>query len=125
MRLTPEQQAQAEQARQEGRRSVHFELTEEQRADQQQKIAEEEGLREENIAAYRRRRQAEVEPGLAGDLRRAITAARRRPDELAAAAGISVESLEDFREGSADLPLDVVDKLAAILGLRLMAEIRA
>jgi ribosome-binding protein aMBF1 (putative translation factor) len=125
MRLTPEQQAQAEQARQEGRRSVHLTLTDEQRADQQKRIAEEEGMRQENIAAYRRRRQAEAEPGFSGDLRRAILAARRRPDELAAAAGISVELLEDFREGSADLPLDVVDKLVGVLGLRLMAEIRA
>ena len=52
MRLTPEQQAQFEQARRDGRRSVHAALTEEQRADQQQKIAEEEELRDENIAAY-------------------------------------------------------------------------
>lgn len=125
MQLTPEQQMHLDQARKEGRRSVNITLTEEQRADQQKKIAEEEGLREENIAAYRRRRQAEAEPGLSGDLRRAISAARRRPDELAAASGISVELLEDFREGSADLPLDAVDKLVVLLGLRLMAEIRS
>lgn len=125
MQLTPEQLAQVEAARQEGRRRVHLTLTDGQRAEQRRKIAEEDAARDENIAAYHRRRQAEAEPGLAGDLRRAITAARRLPQQLAAEAGTTVELLEGFREGAADLPLDVVDRLVGLLGLRLMAEIRA
>jgi hypothetical protein len=40
-------------------------------------------------------------------------------------AGTTVELLEAFREGATDLPLNVVDRLAGLLGLRLMAEIRA
>jgi hypothetical protein len=67
--------------------------------------------------------QAEREPGFSGDLRRAITAARRPSHELAADLGIDVRLLENFRAGDATLPSNVVDRLVATLGLRLTAEI--
>jgi len=122
MQLTPEQRAQAEQARRDGQPRVLLTTTVEQRAEKQRAIAEEEAAHEENIAAIARRRQAETEPGFAGDLRRAITAARR--PQLAAEIGIDTGLLEDFREGHAVLPFEAVDRLVTLLGLRLMAEIR-
>ena len=124
MQLTPEQQAIAEQARREGRTGARLELNAEQREEQQRAVAEEEAARDENIAAFRRRRDAEAEPGFAGDLRCAITAARRPTGELAAELGVSAELLEDFREGTAGLPFEAVERLIEALGLRLMQEIR-
>ena len=124
MQLTPEQRAELERARQDGRRRVHLTLTEEQRKEQERAIAEEEQSREENIAAYQRRRAAAAEPGLAGDLRRAINAARRPSDQLASEIGVDTALLEQFREGSVTLPLEAVDRLISTLALRLMAEIR-
>jgi ribosome-binding protein aMBF1 (putative translation factor) len=124
MQLTPEQRAIAEQARREGRRGVHLTLSEEQRGEQQRAIAEEEAARDENIAAFARRRDAEAEAGFAGDLRRAITAARRPTGQLAAELGVSAGLLEDFREGTAGLPFEAVERLIESLGLRLMQEIR-
>jgi ribosome-binding protein aMBF1 (putative translation factor) len=67
--------------------------------------------------------QAEREPGFSGDLRRAITAARRPSHELAAELGIDVRLLEEFRAGEATLPSDVVNRLVETLGLRLTAVI--
>jgi ribosome-binding protein aMBF1 (putative translation factor) len=123
MQLTPEQRAQADQAQRAGQQRVFLTPTDEQRAEKQRAIAEEEAARDEIVAAYARRRQAEAEPGLAGDLRRAITAARR--PQLAAEIGVDAGLLEDFREGHAVLPFEAVDRLVTLLGLRLMAEIRA
>lgn len=125
MQLTPEQQAQIDRQRREspGAR-LHVELTPEQQEQRRQAVAEEEAGRAANIAAHHARQAAGREAGLSGDLRRAINASGRRPDELAEAAGIDVHLLSDFRAGTAVLPSDAVDRLAAALGLRLMAEIR-
>lgn len=79
-------------------------------------------IKAEKTSIFARRdaqEQAEREPGFSGDLRRAITAARRPSHELAAELGIDVHLLEEFRTGEATLPSDVVNRLVEALGLRL------
>ncbi len=125
MKLTPEQQAEIERQRGEDPDArQHVELTPQQREQRRKAVAEEEAGRPANVAAHHARQAAAKEPGLSGDLRRAINASGRRPEELAAAAGIDLHLLSDFRAGTAVLPSDAVDRLAEVLGLRLMAEIR-
>jgi hypothetical protein len=58
----------------------------------------------------------------AGNLRRAINAARRPSASLAADVGISVELLEDFRAGEALLTSDVIDRLVRTLDLKVSSE---
>lgn len=123
MQLTPEQRAELERQRREnpgGRLQIEF--TAEQAEEYRRMAAEENAAREANIAQIRQRDQAAAEPGFSGDLRRAIRSARRRPEDLAAELGIDVQLLEDFRKGEATLPSDVVDRLVAVLGLRLVTE---
>jgi hypothetical protein len=76
-----------------------------------------EGERTDVIARYQRRRAAEQEPGLRGDLRRAIAASMIGPDDLALAAGVDVIQFLAFQEGEADLPLSAFERLAERLGL--------
>jgi hypothetical protein len=76
-----------------------------------------EAERPEIIARYHRRRAAEQEPGLRGDLRRAITASLISPDELASAAGVGVGQFMAFQEGQDDLPLSAFERLTERLGL--------
>lgn len=78
-----------------------------------------EAERPELIARYRRRRAAESEAGLRGDLRRAITASMIGPDKLADVAGVDVSLLMDFQEGVADLPFLSIEKLLNRLGMEL------
>ncbi len=74
-----------------------------------------EAERPEIIARYHRRRAAEQEAGLRGDLRRAITASLIGPDELASAAGVG--QFMAFQEGQDDLPLSAFGRLTERLGL--------
>jgi hypothetical protein len=76
-----------------------------------------EAERPEIIARYHRRRAAEQEAGLRGDLRRAITASLIGPDELASAAGVGVGQFMAFQEGQDDLPLSAFERLTERLGL--------
>lgn len=124
MQLTDAQRAEIERQRREqpdGR--VQIALTADQ-ADEYRRLAiDEDAGQAANLDRIARRDKATAEPGFSGDLRRALKAARRPPQEVAATLGIDVQVLEDFRAGEATLPSDVVDRLVALLGLRLMAEI--
>jgi|SRR5690606_39977061 len=122
MQLTPEQREQAEAARAAGERRVMLEFTPEQRAEWEAAVAQELADKELNIQRFHKRRSVEQEPGFLGDLRRAITASRRDPKLLAEQVGIDWRQLSDFRCGEAALPSDVIDRLIAALGLRLMQE---
>ena len=123
MNLTNEQRAEIERQRHEnpGQRIV-IEETPEQAAEYRRAVAEEEAGREANIAFSRKLDAAAAEPGFSGDLRRAIKAAKRDPRALASDLKIRVELLEDFLAGDAALPTDVVDRVAVLLGLKLVAE---
>lgn len=123
MKLTDEQRAEIERQRREspGERIV-IEETPEQAAEYRRAVAEEEAGRAANIAYCRKLDAAAAEPGFAGDLRRAIKAAKRDPRALADDLNISVELLEDFLAGDATLPSDVVDRVATVLGLKLVVE---
>lgn len=98
-------------------------FTPDQEQDWRRAVAKEEAGRDANLAQVRKLEQAERETGFSGDLRRAINAAARRPEHLAEELGVDVALLEGFRSGEATLPSDIVDRLVALLGLRLMAEI--
>ncbi len=78
-----------------------------------------EAERPELIARYRRRRAAESEARLRGDLRRAIIASMIGPDKLAEVAGVDVALFMDFQGGIADLPFLAIEKLLDRLGMAL------
>jgi hypothetical protein len=127
MEYTTEQRKLVEAARAEGRWRVMLEYTPEQLADweaaRDQAIAE----KPEIIARFHKMRAAESEETFSGHLRRAIGAEmvkRRNPRSISEEACIDWRLLEDFRCGDAILPSDVIDRLVAVLGLRLMQEIR-
>jgi hypothetical protein len=126
MQITPEQRAEIERQRAltPGRRSFMLDFTPAQREEYLRIAAQEDASADANLDWLRKCRNAEREPGFSGDLRRAINAARRAPRALAGELGIDVDVLQQFRAGDASLPSDVVDRLVAALGLRLMAEIR-
>lgn len=125
MQLTPEQRKQAEAARAAGGRRVMLEFTPEQRVEWEAAVVQELADKELNIQRFHQRRAVEQEPGFLGDLRRAITASRLDPKLLAEQVGIDWRQLSDFRCGETTLPSDVIDRLVAALGLRLMQEIPA
>jgi hypothetical protein len=79
---------------------------------------------EANKAYARKLVRAAEEPGFSGDLRRAIRASRRRPDQLAAEIGVDPELFDRFCTGEADLPTPALDRLINELGLKLVAEVR-
>jgi hypothetical protein len=121
MKLTPEQRAEVERQRREnpGQR-IMIQFTPEQKEEYERAVEEEEASREANIAFVKRMDAATDEPGFSGDLRRAIRSSRRDQRELARELGIEVQLLEAFRAGDAALPSDVVDRLVALLGLKLV-----
>lgn len=123
MQLTPEQQAEIERQRSDGRRRLHVTMTDEQRAEYRRLVALEDAGMEENKAYARKLMAAAAEPGFSGDLRRAIGRSRHSPDELAVEIGVAPELLDRFCTGEADLPTAAIDRLVETLGLRLMAEI--
>ena len=120
--LTPEQRAELERQKSThpADRRVHLELTEEQQLLRSEAALLEQAGQKENIAAYRRMLVAEREPTLSGDLRRAINASNCRPAELAKTLGITALQLDAFRCGDETLPSDVIDRLAAMLGMTLV-----
>ena len=120
--LTPDQRAELERqkaALPDGGR-VTLELTEDQRRRLREAADEEQSHKDENIAAYRRMLAAEREPTLSGDLRRAIKSSGRRPSELAELVGLTPLDLDAFRCGDTTLPSNVLDRLAAALGMTLV-----
>jgi hypothetical protein len=124
MQLTPEQRADIERQRREnpGAR-IFIKHTPEQAEEHRRAFEEEEAGREANIAYARKLFAALEEPGFSGDLRRAIAASRKLPSDLASSVGVSVSVLEDFLDGDASLPSDVVDRLVTLLRLKLVMEI--
>jgi hypothetical protein len=63
---------------------------------------------------------AAAEAGLAGELRRGIDVSRRDPADLAAAIGVDIWLLEQFRSGESTLPFPAVSRLVDELGLHLV-----
>jgi hypothetical protein len=124
VQLTPEQQAQVNQAKAEGRQRILLAMTPEQAQNDAREVAVEEFGREENIRLARLRRQARNEPGFSGDLRRALASLHKPPQTIAAEIAADGELLDQFCRGEAELPTDVVDRLVAHLDLRLMRTIR-
>jgi hypothetical protein len=124
MQLTPEQQAQVDQAKAEGRRRVVLTPTPEQSSDYARRVEIEEAGREENIRWAQKRREARNELGFSGDLRRAIAATRKPAQSVAAEIGVDGDLLDRFCCGEAELPTDIVDRLVKYLGLQLMQPIR-
>lgn len=123
MQWSSEQIDQIKSAVAEGRRRVSVQMTDVQRQLSRQEVATEDAGRGATVARVRRIRAAAMRPGVFGDLRRAIALARIPDSELASLVGVDVQLLDRFREGEAELPADVIERLAATLGLRLMHEI--
>jgi ribosome-binding protein aMBF1 (putative translation factor) len=125
MQLTPEQREQVESAKAAGERRVVLEFTPEQRADWEAARDAALAEKEEVIARLHGMRSAEADETFSGRLRLAITASKRSPVALADEIGIDPQLLSAFRCGDVTLPSDVIDRLIAALGLRLMQEIPA
>ena len=71
-----------------------------------------------------RLREAAAENTVSGHLRRAIHQSRRRLDEIARDAGISVESLCDWLSGDRTLRSDVLDRLPQAVGADIAVTLR-
>ena len=123
MQLTREQIDQLQEAKERGERRVSFQFTPEQLQEWRGEVARELASKEENIARIRQIMAAAEQPGFLGDVRRALLLSRRPIDELAAAVGVEVRLVSDFRSGETDLPAAALDRLLSSLGLRLMQEI--
>jgi hypothetical protein len=65
------------------------------------------------------RKEAQEEPTLIGELRRAIHASDLSLSKLASRAGMTPLQLDEFLTGERTLRSDVMDRLATLLGLRL------
>ena len=123
MKLTSEQQSQAQQARAAGERRVTLRFTTQQREAWQAAVRQEIAGKDENLAYFRKVQAAAERPGFFGDVRRAIALSRQPADELADEIGVEPRVLSDFRAGDAELPAAALDRLIEVLGLRLMQEI--
>jgi len=95
-------------------------LTDEEAAELQCQVDQAEAERPDMIDRDRRRRAALQEPGVAGQLRRAIAAAGIRSPELAQRAGIPLAALSDFLAGDAPLDTDTAARLADVLRYELV-----
>lgn len=123
MQLTPQQKEQIRSAKEAGETRATVEFTPEQKRQWETEVAAELGGKQENLAHQRKIQAAAREPGLLGDVRRAITISRRPVSELASQIGIDARLLSNFRAADADLPSAALGKLVEVLGLRLMQEI--
>jgi hypothetical protein len=123
MQLTSEQQEQIQQAKANNERRVTLPFSPAQKQDWQQAVEQELGGKEENVSRFRLVKAAAEQPGIFGDVRRAILLSRLPVGELAAAIGVDQRVFSDFRAGEADLPSAAFERLVETLGLRLMHEI--
>jgi hypothetical protein len=81
-------------------------------------IAEhEQSHKEENIAWAEQVAAAAALPGLSGDLRRALRAAKVRPSRIAADCGIPLSRMEAWLVAVGTLRSDELDRIAATLGV--------
>jgi len=78
------------------------------------------GEREVVLAQLERMDIAAAEPGVCGQLRRAVAKADTHMHTLAGEIGIQPMLLQDFLEGLADLDSATIDRLAERLGLTLV-----
>jgi hypothetical protein len=67
----------------------------------------------------RMRKEAQEEPTLSGELRRAIHTSELSLATIASQAGMKALVLDEFLTGERTLRSDVMDRLATLLGLRL------
>jgi hypothetical protein len=74
----------------------------------------------EMIARDQMRKEAQEEPTLSGELRRAIHASALSLAEIAARARVPALALDEFLTGERTLRSDVLDRLATGLGLDLV-----
>ena len=120
MQLTAEQRADIARQRREnpGTRHVTITPTPEQAEQHRRAVQEEEGARDANSAHAQKLFAALEEPGFSGDLRRAIVASRKEPDNLARELSVAPALLHEFLDGDASLPTAVVDRLVELLGLK-------
>lgn len=123
MQLTPVQLDQIRSALAEGKRRVSVSLTDVQRQLWKHEADAEDQGRDDTAARVRRIREAATRPGFFGDLRRAMAMAMIPDTHLASLVGVDAQVLEQFREGATDLSADAIERLIAVLGLRLMHEI--
>ena len=123
MQLTPEQREQLRKAKAAGEKRVMLRFTTEQKSEWETAVQQELAGKEENIAHFHKLKAAAEQPGFCGDVRRAIRLSPWTVDELAAQIGVDAGLLSDFRAGDAELPSAALDRLLAVLGLRLMQEI--
>jgi hypothetical protein len=71
------------------------------------------------IQRDRMRKEAQEEPTLSGELRRAVHASELSLSSIASQAGIAPIMLDEFLTGERTLRSDVLDRLANALGFRL------
>jgi hypothetical protein len=67
----------------------------------------------------RMRKEAQQEPTLSGELRRAIHASELSLSAIASRAGMATLVLDEFLTGERTLRSDAMDRLATVLGLQL------
>lgn len=77
----------------------------------------------EIAARLQRMELAEQEAGIRGDLRRVIRDSLIGPDRLSNEAGVDLDRLQQFQEGTMDLPLCEMERLAERLGMHLVASL--
>ena len=87
MQLTPEQQKRISEAKSAGERRVVLDFTSGQEAEWETAVQQELAGKDENLEHLRKMKAAARQEGFSGDLRRAITLARRPIGELAAEIG--------------------------------------
>lgn len=69
----------------------------------------------------RMRKEAQEEPTLSGELRRAIHGSKLSLAAIASQAGITPIQLDEFLTGERTLRSDVLDRIATVLGFRFAA----
>lgn len=73
----------------------------------------------EHVTEAHRRRAAMEEPGLSGELRRAMAANRLGIDRLSERSGVPLEALNAFMAGNAPLDTDAAGRIADVLNYHL------
>ena len=69
-------------------------------------------------------KEAQEEPTLSGELRRAIHASQLSLSTIASQAGVTPIMLDEFLTGERTLRSDVMDRLAAVLSFRFQPALR-
>jgi hypothetical protein len=123
MGLTPQQREQIDRQRREnpGQR-IMIQFTDAQREEWRKLVDAELASKQANLDRIRAIEKAAKEPGLSGDLRRAILSSLRPGRDIAKAIDVPLEEFEQFQIGEGVLASDAIDRLARELGLRLVAD---